>query len=237
VIKLKLSPSKVEKYRLYNEEEYNGTITRENVIETITGESKYSAKAEFGTAFHAVMQYGKKRFFDPKTGLYLVKADDMPDIVVLKEQEAKYADAYHHAHPNMTWETWHTFLYVLDDRYEIEFRMRFDGIEGDCLHEHKTSSRPMNYGFFESSMQWRCYLIGSEAQRITYHVFSYKEPTESRDYREITPSDFSFFPNREMHHELNSNLRGLITFCEFNGVMDYILRKDKPAEDCGFFVD
>lgn len=248
MITLSLSPSKIEKFRQWNEGEYKrdesdpDVITKEMLIETITGKSVWTPKAEFGSAFHAVMQFGAQKFFNKEDNLYHIKDDQMPNELVFDYETIKLADEYHKANPSITWEVWHTHTHILDNAFKILMNMRFDGVLGNCLKEHKTTTRAdSNYEFFSRSTQWRCYLIATDAPKITYERFLYKEPSElqegktrragARDSIEVVQNSFHFYPSDDMVHYVNRNIRGLIRFCELNvdengkSLMSYIVSR------------
>lgn len=254
MISLKLSPSKIEKYRQWNEGEYKrddadkDVITKESLIASITGKEVWTPKAEFGTAFHAVMQFGAEKYKVPDRNLedgevtykYVIQEGNMPSEVVCQYEEIQLADEYHKAHPNIIWEIWNVYTYILDGVYVITMRMRHDGMEGLRLKEHKTTTHSSSdYEFFARSCQWRIYLIVTEAPAIDYERFLIKEPSilaegktrraGARDKREVTHNSFSFFPTDDMRSYVNKNIRGLIRFCESNvdengeSLMKYIL--------------
>jgi hypothetical protein len=218
MIKLKLSPSKIEKFRQWNEGEYkrdeadNDVITRQMVIDSITGKETWTEKASFGSAFHAVIEHGAEKY-KREDGLYHIQESGMPEPMVLQWSEIELADLYHKANPKIIWEVPYTFTHILDNTYHVKIRMRMDGMIGEVLKEHKTTSNTMvNYDFFSRSIQWRCYLIGTQARCVTYERFLYKEPANKP--REVSHNSFNFYPDDEMIHILNNNIRRLINFCE-----------------------
>lgn len=248
MVELKLSPSKIEKYRQWNEGEYKrdyadaDVITKESLIDSITGKEKWTPRAEFGTAFHAVMRYGAEKYRQ-ENGVYLVHDSDMPGPFAVEYSEIELADEYHKQNQKLNWEIWHTYTHVLDGYYKILMRMRFDAMLGQILKEHKTTSRgDADYDFFNRSNQWRIYLISTGAPQITYERFLYKEPAPlaegksrragARDKREVTHNSFHFFPSDDMEAYVNKNIRGLIRFCELNvdekgeSLMKYIIKQE-----------
>lgn len=231
MIALKLSPSKIEKYRQYNEDEYNGFITKEKLIKSLSGLDEWTPKAEFGSAFHLVLQFGAEKYrqpaFDPlnpvprETAQYWIKDQEMPDYVVCEWSEIAEADAYHQRNKHLVWEIRDTLQYNLDDEYIITFNMRFDAMEGNCIKEHKTTSRGVDHDFYERSLQWRIYLLTTQAPKATYEVFAYREFVGKP--RLVDPvSSLRFYYGDGMQQIVNKNLRGLIRFCEVNDLMKFI---------------
>lgn len=223
MITLKLSPSKIEKYRQWNEGEYSDFITKKSLIETITGDSKWTPKAEFGTAFHAVMRFGVHRyitdeFFPPFEGMdriYRVQDEDMPHALDLRYEEIELAHKYYHANKNLSWEIWDSFSHLLDNQYIIKMRMRYDAMIGNILKEHKTTSRPdADYEFFQRSCQWRIYLMATGAERVTYERFLIREYVGKP--KVIVQNSFHMFPDDQMIGYVDNNIQGLIHFCGNN---------------------
>lgn len=225
---LRLSPSKVEKYRQYNEDEYNGFITKEKLIEGLKGEEVWTPKAEFGSAFHLVLQFGANKYYNRKTGYFHIKDDQMPEEVIVEYSEIELADQYHKAHPHMVWEVKNKFDYVLDGQYQITFNMRFDAMAGLRVKEHKTTSRAFDYDFYYRSLQWKVYLLSSQCQSVSYEVFPYSEYAGKP--RVVRHESMTFYPSPSVAESLNINLRGLIRFCDINGLMEHIQPKSYEKE-------
>lgn len=236
MIHLKLSPSKIESFRLYLDEEYNGTITKKSFIETITGVKSYSKKADFGTAFHLVMEKGAGRFYNEKTKLYDIRDDkDLVSPIICTWNEIRLADEFHKRYPSMNYETWLAPVIQLDN-YSITLNLRIDGLLGNEIHENKTSTRGLNVDFYERSSQWKSYMVATTAEVVQYNLFNYKEPTEieegktrragTRVEREVTYTPFRLYRGGpEIEQEVYKLIRGVIRFCENNDLMEYIIVK------------
>lgn len=254
MIRLRLSPSKIEKYRQFNEGEYNDTITKESLINSITGKEVWTPQANFGTAFHAVLENGAAKyrtedFFsgsgevepDESTRIYRIQDSDMPRPFECTYAEIEIADKYHEEHLLMAFEIPHKFIFILDGEYEIEISMRVDGLFGNKVKEHKTTDNSGNgYEFYERSCQWRLYVLGFKVDEVEYERFFYKAPTEleegktrrkgTRDKIDVVRHTFSFYRYDGLKEYVEANMRGIIVFCngqvddKGDSLMKYILR-------------
>lgn len=225
MMRINLSPSKIEKYRQYLKEEYNGFITKNKLIDTIKGLDKWTPKAEFGSAFHAVIEHGAAKYLNNETGNYHIQDKDMPSAVICTFNEIQLADQFHKNHPHMTFETWLAPEIKIDNNI-IVLRMRIDGLEGDQIHEQKTTARQLDVDFYHRSQQWKTYVMATGAPLVQYNIFTYKEPTEKRKEREVSYYPIQFHPGSiQLEQEVKGHIRGLINFCELNGLMDCIIAK------------
>lgn len=235
---IKLSPSLIEKYRQHVREEYNGFITREKVIEGIKGEEVWTPKAEFGTAFHLVLENGADKYWNESAQKYVIQGDRMPSPVVCEYSEIELADQFYKAYGQyMTFEVRHR-EYIRVDNFDIVLSMRLDAMLGMEVHENKTTSRQFNPYFYERSLQWRIYLMAMQTPKVQYNVFPYKEPAPmkegqtkrrkgARELREV-----SYFPvifhhgGDTMIQEVEHWTRNLINFCQREELMSYITVKE-----------
>lgn len=232
----KLSPSKIEKYRQHVKGEYNGFMTAEKLAETIRGEELWTPRAEFGTAFHLVMENGAEKYYNKSANKYVIHDDKMPGAIICEYSEIELADEFHKCYGSfMTWETWHVGSIAVD-HHVVQLRMRIDGLLGETVHENKTTTRGFKPDFYERSLQWRIYLMAMETSMVQYNIFPYKEPAPlaegktrrkgTRDLREVEYFPVKFYHGgTPMIQEVENNCRGLISWCERNNLMDYITVK------------
>lgn len=226
---VRLSPSKLEKFRLYIHEEYNGTITKEKVIDSITGKEKWSPQATFGAAFGAVIRYGKEKYWNPRTKTYHVQDEDMPSPVILYEEDVKHAQTFHVEHPLATYETW-VWHHIYVDGIKVTFPMRCDIVEGLIIREVKTTAGSINFEMYDRSLQWRLYIDALKAEFVQYHVFKYFKPTKKiRVYRVSKPVEFKMFPYQGLKKDLVHWTRRLLEFCDINDLNDYITHERRPS--------
>ncbi len=222
---LNLSPSKIEKFRQHREEEYKGFITKEKLIESLLGKVAWTKQATFGTAFHCVLENGAEAY-KLSTGEYLIRDDEMPEPVKCTYNEIRLANEFHKNHPSMNNETWLTPTLMVDGM-KVNLRMRIDGLEGNEIHEHKTTTKSLDVHFYERSLQWKIYVMSTEALAVQYNVFPYIEAEYGgKIQRKVSYHPIRFYPGGiEIEQEVYRNIRGLIHFCESNGIMDSIIAK------------
>lgn len=218
--------------------EYAGTITKEKLIDSLTGKDVWTPQATFGSAFHLVMEKGAPEFLNASSGLYVIQDKQMPDSVVCQYSEIQLADKFHDEYGQyMTWETWHTEPINID-HHIVDLNMRIDGLYGADVHENKTTTHSYDPKFYMRSLQWRIYLMCMDTAAVQYNIFPYKEPAPMKEgqvkrrkgaleVREV----LGHFPVKFYHggdtmvREVNLWTRGLIDFCDRNDLLSYILAK------------
>ncbi len=149
------SPSKLETYRLYRNEEFNGTITKESVIDTVLGVKKFSKKMSFGTAYHEMLEHG----VEPYEAGQVYSVDVDGDDFIFQQEHVQPIIDFRNKHPNTVYECWLPFVIKLGNT-NVRIRSRVDAIEGNVIHEFKTSSRGADVSHFERSCQWKLYTLG-----------------------------------------------------------------------------
>lgn len=229
---LKLSASKLETWRLYQVEEYNGAITRQQVIDKITGVETWTPEATFGAAFHLVLQHGVAPYVSNERSadgvpLFRIQDDQLPEPVMLTYEEVRQADEFHAAHPGLIWEIPGTF-YLPVDNYRAMINFRVDAMEGDLIHENKTSKRALSFDFYEASLQWRVELLGTKAQAVRYNVWSYSPPTKERKIHDVHDWDsLTLYPYQGMAEDLVQACRGVLDFCTRTGILEALIVQPK----------
>lgn len=226
---VRLSPSKLEKFRMYIQEEYQGAITKEKVIDSITGKDVWTPQATFGSAFGAVIRYGKDKYYNPNTKKYHVQDEDMPAEVILYEEDVKHAQVFHVEHPHATYETW-VWYDIFVDGVKVTFPMRCDCLEGLVIHEVKTTTKSISVEFYERSLQWRLYIAALGAEFVEYHVFKYLPPAKKiRVHRVNKPVEFKFYGYDKLLEDLRRWIRMMLEFIEINDLNDYIIHERRPG--------
>lgn len=220
MVKISLSPSKVETFRKFYEEEMNGIVTEESVVQSIMGTTEWKPAMIFGSAFHKILEVDAKAFYDPVKKLYFVQDDQMPEAVVMVQSEVDVANRYREAYPNMVHEIKAKHRTQINE-YDVTINMRIDGMCGVTVHEKKTAARFFGIEGFERSMQWRFYAMATECRIVQYDVFIVTEPKTGP--RNIEHKPFQFIPYREMKADTDRWILQLIRFAEDRGLMDYLI--------------
>lgn len=232
--KLSISPSKLEQYRKFFDEEYNGFITEEMVIETITGVKKYKPEMITGEACHAIIENGPEQYFDSAKGKYVVAVDvgELPGGGrEIKEEEFTWNEIlplvdYRNSHPGLVFEVFNRYTTFVKG-YEVEMQMYIDAFWGTFVHEHKTVYKPWEMETYERSLQWKVYLLATLARKVTYNIFYVKEPLVSEQKagiteRTIRPGSFDLYPYPQMQKDVHDWLYMFIDFCEKRGLLEYV---------------
>lgn len=220
--RIRISPSKLEKFRLHRDGEYNGVITKQKVIESIKGESKWSPKATFGTAFHAVIENGKDRYYKPETGMYHVLEEEMPNEIVFTENEVIAAEEFRNRYPNMVYESWVWYTLYVDNR-QVTFLMKLDGLNGLQVHEQKTSDRACNIEQYERSAQWKLYYLALQPAFVQYNHFHYIKHKGDSEHK-IKHTPFRFYNYPDLKTDIAGLTRHFLEFCDHNNLNDYIYK-------------
>lgn len=211
-----LSPSKVEQYRLYRDGEMNEFITKESVVDTIMGVKTFTTQMNFGTAYHEMLEHGVEPYYvgpfyevQVESQKFWFNGEHVQPIVDFRAQ-----------HPDVTYECKLGFTITLG-KLNIRVRSRVDGLEGNVIHEFKTSSRKIDVARFERSCQWKMYCLGIGAKCVQYNTFKYKAKDD--ELISVEPLDFRFYRNEGTDHQLFALLNDFIEFCYIEGIEHKII--------------
>lgn len=216
-MQLRISPSKLEKFRLHVTEAYFGTITKEAVIDYIKGISVPTERMDWGTAFHTIIEEGPEGYFDQELGVCQVPVKSGA-IITLDKEDVDAALNYRAAYPTMVHELAINNYFQVNG-HEVQMKMILDGINGTDVHECKTTDKPADYSKYENSIQWRCYALATGCRRVQYDVFQ-----KAKDGK-VIPFEFRYLPYKAMEGDVMRLLRHFITFCENENLMDYLKPK------------
>lgn len=217
-----VSPSKLNTFHLHVTNGYNGYITKEKLVEAIRGETPWSPKMEFGGAFHAVIEHGSEKFYNQSTDLFHVQVDGLEEEYILQPEEVMVAEKYRAKYPGMVNETKASYKLKIGD-HNVTIYMRIDGLWGNEVHERKTTDKPAKYENYADSLQWKCYALATECQKVVYDVFKYNNPRVGP--KEIELFQFEFLPYPTMLDDVRHYVDRLIRFCENEDLMDFIKSK------------
>jgi len=210
-----LSPSKLETYRLYRHGEYNDTITKDEVVDTIMGVKKYTPAMDRGTAYHEMLENGVGQY---RSGnIYQVRVG--PNMFAFEDAHVKPIVEFRVQHPNMVYECWLPFTIKLGST-NVRFRSRVDGLEGNVIHEFKTGSK-VDVPRFERSVQWKLYTLGLDVRCVHYHTFKFKMNKEV--LVEVEPLDFKFYRNAGTDAQVFELINDFIEFCYIEGIEHKII--------------
>jgi len=219
--KLVISPSKLEQFRLFYTEAFNGFITQESIIIDIKGEKEWSTAMRFGSAFHGIIEHGPEPYYDSSSGKYIYTEEGLDEQVILEAGEIQPAIDYRHRYPNMLNEM-KARHYMKVSGYDVLINMRIDGMNGLVVHERKTSKRPSDVDHYYKSLQWKCYALATDCAYVQYDIFKYTEPKKGP--RKVTYIDppYQYIPYPDIERDVALWVARLISFCEVQGLMKYI---------------
>lgn len=221
---LRFSVSKIELYRKFREEAYNGYFSQQDVIDTITGVAPPAGPdADWGTAYHSLIE--GKHFSEVEGGL-LVHPPELENGIFIPTAEAAPAIWFRLQHPQMVYEVplwWDCTI----GGHNVRVSMRIDGIEGLELHDTKTSKNPMDLQAYADSHQWRLYCLATSAQRFHYdHFHRHILKTGTT----IKYQTCSFLPYIGMEKDCRMLIENFIHFCTIHNLLDYVADKKQYSE-------
>jgi hypothetical protein len=215
-----VSPSKLEVYRRYMNQEWRGSVTLQNVVDYIKGVKVWSPKMNFGTAYHYLLEHGPEKYLDHSTGKYVVFRGSMPEPVIFTEPQVEPVIYFREKYPRMVYETIHYYPLEVGGK-EICLGMIIDGLNGLEVHEQKTVEGEFNFTNYARSLQWKIYLLATGANLIQYNVFEYKRDKLSEEIL-IKYKPFKLYPYAEMEGDVMGYVSGFLNFCESMGLTEYL---------------
>jgi hypothetical protein len=223
---LALSPTKLELFRKYITGEMNEYFTEQMVIDSIKGVRRTSFKANLGTAIHLILEKGYDKFYNPATDVFTVRIKDSDTPFVFTKEELKTVIAYiDKKQPSVNEVPVHKVVKV--GSQQVLLRMKIDEMSGVSATDHKTSERPLKVSYFENSLQWKIYVLATQARIFYYNYFQYIINQESGKLMSINHTKFSLYPYEDMESDVKNWIEHFIHFCELNGLIDFITYKRK----------
>jgi len=214
-----LSPTKIEQFSNYvkGNEIWH---TKQNFIDTIKGVYEGSYKADFGTAYHSLIEHGPEAF-KFSNGCYIVKAGNstfnIP--VFIAEHAFKFRAKY----PGGTYETWAFYEFNSPKHGLVKIRMRIDFIHGLNVYDFKVKGRPPKYNDFVNSFQWKIYCLVTKCLKFNYEFFIYKgDPLYG--LKSMQTMSYTFYPYKGIERELESICDQLIDWCLLNDLGEYLYK-------------
>lgn len=169
---IRLSPSKVESFRLFYEEAYNGMITQEVIAQRLRGEPfEDNYKTVMGSAFHDMIENGEKNFQFGELGWTWEGSDVF--VPTFCDYSMRSAKEWRDQHSDAAYEVWMTDKYVIatgQDVYNVEVVLRVDVVDPLRVFDHKTKiGTPDSYLDRWDSLQWKMYAAAfPEASEFIY---------------------------------------------------------------------
>lgn len=222
---LSITPSKLDVFKKHIDGIWNEWFTKEIVTEQIKGIQKTTFKANLGTAIHLILEKGYERYFNKEKNLYIVEVKNKPEPFIFKPTEIipiiKYVDSHKRAVKEVFIE--HK-IKVFD--YDVLIRMKVDQVFGISATDHKTSDKEPKHDDFENSLQWKIYLLATEAKIFTYNHFQYRRENRGKGNLVIIRREFPLYPYAGMLNDVKGWIQRFIMFCENESLLDFIQYKE-----------
>jgi hypothetical protein len=223
----KFSPSQLNDYQYFLD---HPTSVEEYVKKLVSG-FQTSPAMQCGTAYHRLIENGIEKentlFYDDNRKTYELK---VPAHIMLPALEyRKEFDFIFH-------EVIHRKEFDVFGRNVI-LSTRVDGIIGDKVHEHKTTTNKTRGDFYDS-WQWKIYCIVFGVQEVRYNVFTWiNQGYFANFYKATTPQEyidqverveythFTFNAYNGMEEDVKRFIQRFIIFIEENNISHLFLNK------------
>lgn len=192
----RLSPSKIDNFRIYKDEVFD--MSKEQLIERLTGVQERSEAMIFGSDVHEFIETG--------------------NVAGLMTEEIEYLLPYREKWIDKAKEEWAT-IDLFEGAYSL---MRIDMINGNEIEDIKVSGRFWGVDFYENSVQWKMYLMAMDANVFRYHIFQKRGKNRPHEFNYHA---FELFRYKGMEDDVYKLARGLIHFCEIEGITEFIKHK------------
>jgi hypothetical protein len=196
--KISISPSLLDYYRVTQAGLFGKT--GDDLANDIIGKREPNEAMSRGTAYHRLIEEGGEKFLvqdaiiNPFDGgeikediWYKVWEPEFGTHWGFKAEAAAPALQIRSTYPNMLHEMKARHTLKLRG-FEVEMRMRLDGVDGITVHEFKTKNRAPAMMEYYNALQWRCYLLPfPEIQAVKYTIFHLNDMNTT-----CTPHTFTF---------------------------------------------
>ena len=224
---LRISVSRIEQFRKYLDEEYNGFITQQSVIDDIRGVSIRKPAMILGLAYHALLEWDRKSIemiptenSDGDTAR--VRTPDMDTHIDFHPNLVQPALQYRLDHPHMIHEVPVTKRIKVGG-FNITISGRIDGLEGFEGRDAKTGDRGMDVDLWGRSYQWKYYCWMAGLLRFHYDIFQFIY--ERKQLIGVKYDTFDFKPNMGNENDCIRLVERFLDFCQQHKLMDFLIDK------------
>jgi hypothetical protein len=170
--KISISPSLLNSFWLVYTEQYN--LTEERLEQDIRGVFAASPAMNLGTAVHHCIETGSMEATVDNID-YNLESNLVSEISNVLKKHGGYEKIQNEICMKLNFTDVHGF--------DVVMNMRIDAASYPDILEFKTSGKPKAFKDYESSMQWKCYLVACpEASKVTYEVFVIDSETDGQTY-------------------------------------------------------
>lgn len=102
----------------------------------------------------------------------------------------------------------------------VVLHLRTDGVVGNVIHEHKTTTRP-DLDRYTHSSQWRAYLLAFECRVVVYHVVQLRHDRRAVIWQLKDYLPFRQYSYPRMRRDLASEAADLAAFIRSQGLTEF----------------
>jgi hypothetical protein len=232
-MKPKINVTQLEQFRRYMSGHYD-YMTKQDMIETMTGEFQGNTKTRIGSALHFIVESGAddlevvgkgtrtytyygKPVSEPLPGGFVVPVDEYK--VVFDPNQVETILSYRKQHSQV----FHEVKTRVDYGNAILTGMA-DIIEGMEIRDMKTKFSTPNDSDYIDSVQWMAYLDMFGANRFSFDLFEfvgYDEAKHGYDVRNLElciREPIVLYPFKNMHQNIINLLDELLDWCRNNNI-------------------
>ena len=188
---IQITPSQLETWRLFLDEDW---MTEPVLIERLTGTGETTRDMEIGNIIHEFIAGEDTEWLSPQAKKRLREEVGFNGLYEVEGE-------------------WHT-----DD---IVVEGRVDRLEGNEIHEFKTTNKPINLQRYMASYQWRLYLLMfPEFKKLRYFIIHWQEMHGNNEDQLLVDEivNFTVYPYYGMDRDVKLLAEGLVGFMKDRGI-------------------
>lgn len=189
----RISTTTLESYRLFRTSDW---FTHEMFVERLTSPFIENEAMRVGSAFHKLLE--ERPAENVCNGYEFIetpnaKLTEALNLIPAGVPELKIAKLY------------------MSDFGMVQIVAQADLLHGNCVHEYKTSSKSIDIGKYEKSLQWQIYMDIFEADQFKYWLFKLvKDRGNEKKYIVQNYLCPTFYRFKGMHKNITNNINGYL---------------------------
>lgn len=212
---LKISPTMLNDYAIYEYEKYNGILDKQGLIKRWTEKEPPTEKMERGTAYHSLFEHGPENYYNPKTNMYDVPVES-GNVYTFSKEIALPAYEFRKQRPLAVYELYDRTVYNVDGQLVVCSK-KIDCLNLGVVTDFKVTDRG-NYTDYWGSFQHYCYLDAFD------DVFQFEIRTYKINESKNTVKETSYIFGREddMRNKIIDQMRKVLFFLFSNKIESYV---------------